>query len=461
MKTVSPLYIAWAGLSLAAVGLFAEAFRATPRPPREAPSTCRAPAMTPSPAPAPVPARVERTPTTPPLTLPTPPPETGPPSRIRFDKEVLDFGEVWQGTESAGVFRFFNDGEGVLRIHRVNPSCGCTAILTSRNEIPPGEGGEIQVTFKSGSFSGAQQKTINVQSTDSSNRIKVLKVQAMVKPLFVTDPPMLNFGEIDRGREASNVVTIREVQGKPFTIEKVNSTLHFVKGELLPDESGNGAARRFRVTLMPGGNPGSFAGQITLAINRPNVLPILMVQGTISGSLSFFPSSLYLGMVREGQAFQPQTVKVRARGTKPVEVKSVETGVPWIKTELKTVVPGQSYDIHVTVDPQPPPGRFEQAIRITTSDPPPPYQVMVSGVVRKDEAGKTPDAAPPPGPPRPGVTPHAPPFPQLPPLPVLPAPPPAPAPAPATPAIPPRPAAGSTPPAAPPAKAPAPAPANP
>jgi hypothetical protein len=65
----------------------------------------------------------------------------------------------------------------------------------------------------------------------------------------------------------------------------------------------------------------------------------------------------------------------------------VDTGVPWLKATVIPLEQSKAYRIDLVVDPLPPPGRFEQAVRIATSDSATPYVVTVSGVVRRTEEG--------------------------------------------------------------------------
>jgi hypothetical protein len=409
MKTPSPLYLTWAGLSVAAMALFAEGFRAGPAqeelPRITLPASAAPRGLVAQTASSGAPNRPG-----PASHGPAAPAESGPPSCIRFDNDTVDFGEIWQGTESNHVFHFRNDGPGTLRIRQVVPTCGCTAVLTTRNEVPPGGDGEVRITFKSGNFSGSQHKSITVQSNDPTRPTLSLHVRATVKPLFVLEPSTLNFGELQRGQHASREIAIREVNGKPFEITRVSSTLHFVKAELLPAGEGSRASRRVRIAVGSDGTPGTFAGHITFAVDRPGIVPAIVAQGVILGQASVSPQALYMGAIRQDQRFPPQNLSIRARGTAALEVKAVETDAPWLQARIKTLAPGQAYQIEVTVDPMPPVGRFEQSIRIVTSDLPPPYRVTVSGEVRS--------VAPPPQPPAPPPRSSAPPG--LPPLPPVP-----------------------------------------
>ncbi len=79
---------------------------------------------------------------------------------------TFDFGEIYQGEKVPHVFEFSNQGDEPLLIDRVRSSCGCTAVLVSQKNIPPGGKGELKATFDSSRFRGAISKTIYLYSND-------------------------------------------------------------------------------------------------------------------------------------------------------------------------------------------------------------------------------------------------------------------------------------------------------
>jgi len=74
----------------------------------------------------------------------------------------FDFGTIKQGEIARHVFKVKNTGTQPLKISRVKPSCGCTTPNWTKEPIPPGGEGEIEVAFDSGGKSGIQRKTVTV-----------------------------------------------------------------------------------------------------------------------------------------------------------------------------------------------------------------------------------------------------------------------------------------------------------
>ncbi|MCP2597244.1 DUF1573 domain-containing protein, partial [Candidatus Aminicenantes bacterium AC-335-G13] len=98
------------------------------------------------------------------------------------------------------VFEFENKGDAELIIKKVETSCGCTAVLLSKNRLKPGEKGKIKVTFNSRGFEGKVVKYIFVRSNDPKNSYKQLKISANVlvppRPKIVLIPNYEDLGII-------------------------------------------------------------------------------------------------------------------------------------------------------------------------------------------------------------------------------------------------------------------------
>ena len=81
--------------------------------------------------------------------------------KIQFDQTLCDFGTTSQVTTVSGIFKFKNTGDGILKMEKPKPSCGCTAAevkpdtLAARNHrrdslhlepwFLPGEHGETHL----------------------------------------------------------------------------------------------------------------------------------------------------------------------------------------------------------------------------------------------------------------------------------------------------------------------------
>ena len=84
-------------------------------------------------------------------------------AKISFDKSTHDYGQIEQNANGECVFVFTNTGNAPLKITNAKGSCGCTVPQWPREEIAPGETGEIKVRYDTKRI-GMINKTVTIQS---------------------------------------------------------------------------------------------------------------------------------------------------------------------------------------------------------------------------------------------------------------------------------------------------------
>ncbi|MFA6565098.1 MAG: DUF1573 domain-containing protein [Verrucomicrobiia bacterium] len=310
---------------------------------------------------------------------------------ITFDENVADFGTVDQGTESVKVFIYRNKGNQTLRISDVTSTCGCTVAQPEPKVLPPGAMGKLRVSFKSGSFSGPVSKSITVRSNDPSAPALVLGVKANVRTLFALEEKVVKLGEIERGKPALREVTIKPLTSEMFQIQRVMPTHPELKGDVLPADKNGDRTMHLLISMDSNRNCGLFTYAVRLYIARPQAQAgapkmlelIIPVTGTVVGAARVKPDSVFFGSVKQGERFKSQKLVLTSRNGKAVEVKSVDTGFEGLKAAVKALKPGMEYEIELTDAAPPPPGFFQQTLKILTTDSNVPIEVKLSGVVMK------------------------------------------------------------------------------
>jgi hypothetical protein len=92
-----------------------------------------------------------------------------------------DFGTLKEGDKVTHIYKFKNTGAVPLIIETVRPSCGCTAPNWSKEPIPVGGTGEVEVVFDSKGKPNAQNKTVTV-TANTWPQSTVLRFKAFVTP---------------------------------------------------------------------------------------------------------------------------------------------------------------------------------------------------------------------------------------------------------------------------------------
>jgi hypothetical protein len=100
---------------------------------------------------------------------------------IKFESDVVDYGEMEYAANGERTFKFKNIGKSALIISAVNVECGCTTPKSWPKEpIGPGKTGEIVVSYDT-KRPNPFEKRITVIS-NSKNPSTILKIKGKVKP---------------------------------------------------------------------------------------------------------------------------------------------------------------------------------------------------------------------------------------------------------------------------------------
>ena len=94
--------------------------------------------------------------------------------KITIDKKTHDFGTISEdGGEVKTSFSIQNNMEEPILISQVRASCGCTTPQWTKEPIPPGGIGEIEVSFNPRGRSSNFNKSITILTNGDPGRIVV------------------------------------------------------------------------------------------------------------------------------------------------------------------------------------------------------------------------------------------------------------------------------------------------
>lgn len=113
--------------------------------------------------------------------------ETTPKSQIDIAPNSFAFGDISFGQVVSYPFKVKNSGSEILEIKRVATSCACTTAKVDKENLNPGEEGELLVTYDTAAMGegphgrGKQERIIYVKSNDPVNPQVEVTITANVK----------------------------------------------------------------------------------------------------------------------------------------------------------------------------------------------------------------------------------------------------------------------------------------
>ena len=185
---------------------------------------------------------------------------------LQVDNPDFDFGKVFQGEKVLHVFEFVNAGDETLQINKVRSSCGCTAVLVSDKNIPPGGKGELKANFDSARFRNQVSKTIYLYSNDPARPVMQFYLKGTVLETVAIEPAQVNFGEVLAGKSVSATVLLRNQSEKPLTLGKPSSTAAELTAKIPGTALANGdeVTLELQLTAKPG--QARFSGYVLVPV---------------------------------------------------------------------------------------------------------------------------------------------------------------------------------------------------
>lgn len=100
--------------------------------------------------------------------------------KIQLDKTSLDLGSIKTNEKITTEIRIVNIGMSELTIRSIRTSCSCVEAFADKVTLKPGAYTTLKIVFDTHDRLGAEEKVVNIFSTDASNPIVVVKVKALV-----------------------------------------------------------------------------------------------------------------------------------------------------------------------------------------------------------------------------------------------------------------------------------------
>ena len=180
-----------------------------------------------------------------------------------FEKTELDLNPELGASKVDAVFKYENKGDTPIHIKAVKPSCGCTTAALAKNDVAPGEKGQITATFTIGDRSGVQVKTVTVETDDPKAPQTVLTFKANIAQ-FLDLQPSFVFWEAN---EPAQPKTIIAKAAKGTTIKKVDVTASSEDFTAKVEPGSNG---EFKIQVQPKATTKPVNATLTI---KPDITP--------------------------------------------------------------------------------------------------------------------------------------------------------------------------------------------
>ena len=183
-------------------------------------------------------------------------------AELKFDKTELELHPTPADKQAVGHFTYQNTGKQPVHFKSVKASCGCTAAQTQKDEVPPGEKGEVTATFNIGDRTGTQVKTVTVETDDAANPKTVLTLKTIIPQLLEVTPTFVFWKQGDKPDPKAITVKV----GKEFTVNHIKVTSSSPDYQTKVEETGKG---EFKIDVQPKDTNSLTASTLTIQPTGP------------------------------------------------------------------------------------------------------------------------------------------------------------------------------------------------
>ncbi len=178
-------------------------------------------------------------------------------AELKWDKTEIELHPSPADKQAVGHFKYQNTGKTPIHFKSVHASCGCTTAQTQKDEVPPGQSGEITATFNIGDRTGTQVKTVTVETDEAANQKTVLTLKTVIPQQLEINPTFVFWKQGDK----PDPKTITVKAGKEFTVKHIKVTSSTPDFQTKVEEKGNG---EFQIDVQPQATANVVASTLTI-----------------------------------------------------------------------------------------------------------------------------------------------------------------------------------------------------
>lgn len=184
-------------------------------------------------------------------------------AQLTWEKSEVELHPKAGAEEAVAQFKYTNKTDKPIKITNTRTSCGCTVATLKKNDVAPGESGEVTATLKIGGRTGLQTKMITVETDDPANPSYNLVLKADVAQAVDIQPPFVSWN----AGEEPKPKTITVKAAKDIAITKLDVTAS--SPDFTTKVEKGAAAGEFKIDVAPKNTSQPINGTLTIKPDYP------------------------------------------------------------------------------------------------------------------------------------------------------------------------------------------------
>jgi hypothetical protein len=187
-------------------------------------------------------------------------------AELAWEKTEIELHPKIGDKEAVAKFKYENKGDKPITFKSVRSSCGCTVAKPEKEEVAPGEKGEITATFSIGGRTGLQQKSIAVETDDPEQASLSLLLKVAIPQELEMQPAFVYWAT----GEAPKPKTITIKPGEGIKVTKLDVTSSSPEFTTKVDKGS--APSEFVITIAPKDTAKVLSSTLTIKSDYPKTL---------------------------------------------------------------------------------------------------------------------------------------------------------------------------------------------
>ncbi|MBC7967330.1 MAG: DUF1573 domain-containing protein [Fuerstia sp.] len=264
---------------------------------------------------------------------------------MNVDDTIVDLGSLWAQDRYRVEIPVRNSGATELKLVDISASCTCTTVDPKSLTVPAGSTGTFHteldlVSYRPQDYQVPTRTTeagIIALASSGERPVKLSwKLRATVRnaiglnPIIVVNDPVV----VGADAPAQSVQIVEHIP-----LRRIIASCDPAKAEVdVAHAPGEGGLSKLNIRLKPRETPGTFEFPVMLtpvAVEEGTTIPPLTIQvrGRVVEDIYAVPSSLVLGVIRDGEHFEGEFV-LASRQSHAFEIEKIEISDPSIQAAL-------------------------------------------------------------------------------------------------------------------------------
>lgn len=178
-------------------------------------------------------------------------------AELKWENTAVELHPSVNDKTAVAHFKYQNVGKTPVHIKSVHASCGCTAAQTQKDQVAPGDKGEITATFNIGDRTGTQTKNVTVETEDPAQTVTNLTLTAVIPQTLEVVPGFIFWQDGEKAQAKS--IMVKAAKGFPVKQLKVTSSSPDFQAKV--ENTGSG---QFKIDVTPRVTSQMLAGTLTI-----------------------------------------------------------------------------------------------------------------------------------------------------------------------------------------------------